>query len=69
MAGCFEAEDGRKGFYVVNCDTALMTPVTLTFDGIVNFKVWTKDGLTEMGADSEIQLKLDPGAANFVIIG
>ncbi len=68
LAGCFEDSNGRKGLYVVNCDTFLSTPVTLTLSDISKYKIWTPEGLSGMGADSEIQLKLDPGAANFVII-
>lgn len=64
--GCFENADGEVGYYIVNLNYKGTGTVNLTFDGDVDYRLWSGEGLTDMGTASTLKLKLEAGEGVFL---
>ena len=69
LTGCFENENGKKALYVLNYDSHNDTEVKITFKGVTGFRLWSKAGIEEMGADKEIVFTLSLGEGKFIELG
>ena len=66
MNGCFDL-NGQKAVYLFNWSKDRPTIAGLTFNGIVNFQLWGKDGLEVEKAASDLKVSFLPGEAKFLI--
>ena len=64
--GCFENAAGETGYYIVNLNYKGAGTVELTFDGSVDYRLWSGEGLTDMGTTSALKLKLEAGEGVFL---
>ena len=64
--GCFENADGAVGYYIVNLNYKGEGTVDLTFDGGVDYRLWSGEGLSDMGTVSMLTLKLEAGEGVFL---
>ena len=70
ISGCFEKKTGEKGVYAVNCDPYYGQSATITFTGLTEYRVWGANGIEQMGAANEIEIRFAEGEGKFVeIIG
>ena len=64
--GCFENAAGEVGYYVVNLNYKGAGTVNLSFDGDVDYRLWSGEGLTDMGTAATLKLKLEAGEGVFL---
>ena len=64
--GCFENAAGETGYYIVNLNYKGAGTVELTFDCSVDYRLWSGEGLTDMGTTSALKLKLEAGEGVFL---
>lgn len=67
VIGCFEDEEGREAYYVVNVSYTKDADVTLHFDGLQYTAVWTDEGCVRADNSEDLHLQLEPGQAAFVV--
>jgi hypothetical protein len=67
VVGCFEDEDGRQAYYVVNESYTQSADVTLSFEGTWYTAVWTDEGCVRADYSEKLNLHLEPGQAAFVV--
>ena len=64
--GCFENADGAVGYYVVNLNYKGAGTLDMTFDSAVDYRVWSGEGLSDMGTTDALELKLEAGEGVFI---
>ncbi len=64
--GCFENTAGEVGYYIVNLNYKGAGTVNLTFDGEIDYRLWSGEGLTDMGTAPTLKLKLEAGEGVFL---
>lgn len=64
--GCFDL-NGQKAVYLFNWSKDKSMSSKLTFNGIVNFQLWGKDGLESEQSASELNVSFVPGEAKFLM--
>ncbi len=67
VAGCFDKGD-LAGFYVLNFDFTAPAEAHLSIDGSRPYEIWAKDGLRARASGTEVNLRLGPGEAEFVVV-
>ena len=54
----------------MNCDPYYGQSATITFTGLTEYRVWGANGIEQMGAANEIEIRFAEGEGKFVeIIG
>ncbi len=64
--GCFENAAGEVGYYVVNLNYKGEGSAKLTFDGDVDYRIWSGEGLSDMGTASALEVTLGAGEGVFI---
>lgn len=64
--GCFENQRGEVGYYVVNLSYKGRGSVDLTFDGDMDYRIWSGEGLSDIGTASALDVKLGAGEGVFI---
>lgn len=64
--GCFENAAGEVGYYIVNLNYKGSGTIDLTFDGEMDYLVWSGEGLTDMGTAETLETKLGAGEGVFI---
>ena len=64
--GCFENAEGEVGYYVVNLNYKGAGTLDMTFDASVDYRVWSDEGLSDMGTTAALELKLEAGEGVFI---
>ena len=64
--GCFENTDGEVGYYVVNLNYKGEGTVNLTFDGEMEYRIWSGEGLSDLGTAETLKVKLGAGEGVFI---
>ena len=64
--GCFENAAGEVGYYIVNLNYKGAGTIHLTFDGEMDYRIWSGEGLTDMGTAETLKLKPEAGEGVFL---
>ena len=64
--GCFENAAGDVGYYVVNLTYKGEGSVDLTFDGEMDYRVWSGEGLSDLGTAETLKVRLGAGEGVFI---
>ena len=64
--GCFENAAGEVGYYVVNLTYKGEGSVDLTFDGEMDYRLWSGEGLSDLGTAETLKVKLGAGEGVFI---
>lgn len=67
MIGCFQNEEGRSAYYVVNPNYDKPVTVNLTFSDTRAYVLWTKNGAERMDPTDALELKLEKGDAAILV--
>ena len=70
LVGLFSNSRGTTGTYVVNMDYLEdnASKYTVEFDGMCTYRLWGRNGLSQMGRDRRVDVSLAPGDGCFVEI-
>ena len=70
LVGLFGKSTGATGAYVVNMDYLEegASPYTVVFDTMCTYRVWDRNGLSQMGRNRSVDVALAPGDGCFVEI-
>ena len=64
--GCMESAEGEVGYYVVNLNYKSAGTVNLTFEGGMDYRLWSGEGLSDLGTAAALTLKLEAGEGVFI---
>ena len=68
VIGCFENDEKKQALYVVNAEYSSKNNITLSFDSEISYKIWSDNGLEDMGMSDKLELSLDRGEGVFITI-